>query len=129
MDDIAIKQVISIHEERRRIAMLTGDVATLRDLFDSSLVYIHSTGTIDSYSTYIEKLEKRLVSYEALTLEIRVVSVGPRLAVVRGEMDAVILTPSGQHTVSSEYDGVWSYRTGEWRLLVAQGYKRPRPKY
>lgn len=43
-------------EERRRQALLAGDLPALQGLLDSHLTYVHSTGTCDGKDSYLAKL-------------------------------------------------------------------------
>ncbi|RKP53367.1 nuclear transport factor 2 family protein [Pararobbsia silviterrae] len=109
-------------EERRRIAMLAADTATLRTLFDASLVYLHSTGLRDTRESYLDKLEDGTMRYEALAFDVTELIARERFALLRAKMSATITTPKGTFDVASDYEAVWMHSDGTWRAIAIQGF-------
>ncbi|MBC8741115.1 nuclear transport factor 2 family protein [Paraburkholderia sp. UCT31] len=109
-------------EEARCAAMLAGDAATLRDLFEEGLVYIHSTGARDSRESYLDKLTSGAMRYEAVKFDLSEIQTGERFALVCGSMTASVRIASGTIAVASQYEAVWMRTNGTWRLGVIQGF-------
>jgi hypothetical protein len=53
-------------EKDRFSAMMRGDVRAVADVLHDNLVYIHSTGLIDSRSSYLESLQQGKYIYESV---------------------------------------------------------------
>jgi hypothetical protein len=77
-------------EERRRQALLAGDVLALQDLLADGLVYVHSTGVCDRKDSYLNKLSGGSLKYLALNFSDLQVQSLPQVAVVTGRMAAVV---------------------------------------
>lgn len=110
-------------EARRRLAMLAADCDTLRELFDKSLVYHHSTGARDDREGYLARLARREIVYEALTLDVHGIETGERLALMRGAMDATVRTAGGLLAVASQYEAAWMRSDGAWRLVALESFR------
>lgn len=109
-------------EERRRQAMLAGDVSTLQALLADDLAYVHSSGGLDTQASYLAKLaDGRLRYLEVDLLELQVQCLR-EAAVVRGRMAARILMDGQPRTVASKFMTVWGRGAdGNWRLHAHQG--------
>ena len=107
-------------EEARRQAMLGADTRKLAELCAETLVYVHSSGTIDSRGTYLQKLESGALRYEVLDF------VAPRLSVigttglVHAGMRATVLRGGRRHVVASNMLAVWTFGEGRWTLQAVQ---------
>jgi Domain of unknown function (DUF4440) len=55
-------------EKARFSAMMGGDVRAIADVLHDDLVYIHSTGLIDSKTSYLEALRQKKYVYESVEL-------------------------------------------------------------
>lgn len=115
-------------EERRRQALVAGDLPALRGLLADDLVYVHSTGASDRKDSYLAKLSAGRLKYLSLELsELQVQSL--QLAVVvSGRMAATVLRDGQQKSVASLFMTVWGCdRDGVWRLHAHQGTPLPVP--
>lgn len=114
--------VIRDLEEARRSAMLAGDTATLGELLDENLVYIHSTGSRDSRASYLDKLASGVMRYEAVNFCVSEIQMRERLALVCGAIEASVRIASGTIAVASRYEAVWMKMNDRWRLNVIQSF-------
>jgi hypothetical protein len=53
-------------EQARFAAMIAGDLSALSQLLDDELVYVHSSGKVDSKSEYLETLRSGSIAYESI---------------------------------------------------------------
>ena len=113
-------------EDRRRQALLAGDLAALQVLLSPTLVYVHSTGVRDDRASYLAKLASGSLRYLALAFEdLQVQQVG-QAAVVQGAMRATVRKDGLDKNVSSLFMTVWSAQAdGAWQLQAHQGTPRP----
>lgn len=113
-------------EERRRQALLAGDLPVLQGLLADDLVYVHSTGASDRKDSYLAKLASGSLQYLALDFsELQTQSL--QLAtVVSGRMSAVVRKDGQEKIVASLFMTVWGCdRDGVWRLHAHQGTPLP----
>ncbi|KFG92320.1 hypothetical protein GQ56_0138115 [Burkholderia paludis] len=121
MNDTDRTSDVRTMEERRRAAMLAADTHALREILDEGLVYVHSTGTRDDRESFLARLERGAIRYDALSLDVIGIQMHERFALLHGKMDARIGTPDGTLAVSTRYEAVWM-RSGEaWRVVAFQG--------
>ena len=113
-------------EERRRQALLAGDLPALQDLLVDDLVYVHSTGACDHKDSYMAKLSGGSLKYLELNFSELRVQTFQHVAVVSGRMAAVV-SKDGQHkNVASLFMTVWGCGSdGQWHLHAHQGTPLP----
>jgi ketosteroid isomerase-like protein len=113
-------------EERRRQALLAGDLPALQGLLADDLVYVHSTGTCDGKATYLAKLSGGSLKYLELNFSDLQVQSLQQAAVVSGRMAAVVSKDGQRKNVASLFMTVWgSGADGAWRLHAHQGTPLP----
>ena len=115
-------------EERRRQALLAGDLPALQALLAEGLVYVHSTGVCDRKDSYLAKLAGGSLKYQSLSFSDTQVQGLPQAAVVSGRMAAVVLKDGQTKNVASLFMTVWACGAdGVWRLHAHQGTPLPTP--
>lgn len=105
-------------EERRYAAMRAADVATLASLLDDALTYTHSSGVVDTKTSYLAGLRDGAWSYKSIVRENErvVIRAGCGLVFCRLRMDLDVRgTP---RKVDSNALAVWVDGAGEPRLLA-----------
>jgi len=113
-------------EERRRQALLAGDMPALQGLLANELVYVHSTGVCDRKDTYLAKLSGGSLQYLELNFHDLQVQLLLQAAVVSGRMAAVVSKDGQQKKVASLFMTVWVCGAdGTWRLHAHQGTPLP----
>ena len=113
-------------EERRRQALLAGDLDALQGLLADELVYVHSTGACDRKDSYLAKLSGGSLKYLALSFSELQVQLLPQAAVVSGRMAAVVSKDGQPKNVASLFMTVWACGSdGVWRLHAHQGTPQP----
>jgi len=115
-------------EERRRQALLAGDLHVLQDLLADSLIYVHSTGICDSKDSYLGKLSGGSLKYLELNFSNVQAQVFEQAAAVSGRMAAVVSKDGQQKNVASLFMTVWACGAdGMWQLHAHQGTPLPAP--
>lgn len=115
-------------EERRRQAMLAGDLPALQGLLAEGLVYVHSTGVCDRRESLLAKLSGGGLKYLELQFSGLQVQLLSQAAVVNGCMSALIRKGDHDIRVSSRFMTVWARDAdGAWRLHAHQGTPLPPP--
>lgn len=118
---VSAQHVLAL-EERRRQALLEGDLPILQGLLADGLVYVHSTGACDGKESYLAKLSGGSLKYLELNFSDQRVQMLQQAAVVCGRMEAVISKDGQRKTVASLFMTVWSCDAeGKWRLHAHQG--------
>jgi ketosteroid isomerase-like protein len=65
-DDEPMRTRLRELEQERCDAMIAGDLPTLERLFDDDLVYVHSSGVIDSKQSYNAGVRQKLWDYHTI---------------------------------------------------------------
>ena len=113
-------------EERRRQALLAGDLPALHGLLADGLVYVHSTGVCDRKDSYLAKLSGGSLKYLELNFADLQVQRLQQAAVVSGRMAAVVSKDGQRKNVASLFMTVWGLGAdGVWRLHAHQGTPLP----
>lgn len=113
-------------EERRRQALLAGDLPALQGLLADDLFYVHSTGASDSKDSYLGKIASGGLRYLSLEFSDQRTQSLPFAATVCGRMSAQVLKDGQQKSVASLYLTVWGCDPdGVWRLHAHQGTPLP----
>ncbi|MES2412712.1 MAG: nuclear transport factor 2 family protein [Pseudomonadota bacterium] len=115
-------------EEARRQAMVANDIPKLELLLADGLVYVHSTGGVDSKQGYIDKLKAGSLQYKTVEFNDVSAKVIGTVGLLRAAMRAVITGKDGmQRNVINTYLGVWEHGPSGWQLLMVQGSAVPAP--
>jgi len=123
---MAMSGMVLALEERRRQALLAGDLPALQGLLDPHLTYVHSTGTCDGKDSYLAKLSGGSLQYLELNFSDLQVQSLQQAAVVTGRMAAVVSKDGQRKPVASLFMTVWACGTdGAWRLCAHQGTPLP----
>jgi len=119
-----ITQLLGL-EERRRNAMLAGDVDALQALFAPDLQYAHSTGVVDSRDSLLSRLTSGDSVYQHLVFEKLVVTATEHAGIIAGEMHAELRKEDQLRKLNNRYLAVWLLRDGIWQFSAFQSAKLP----
>lgn len=118
--------LVLVLEERRRQALLAGDLPALQGLLADDLIYVHSSGACDRKDSYLAKLSGGSLKYLELDFGGLQVHLLQQAAVVNGRMAAVISKDGQRKKVASLFMTVWGCGAdGAWRLHAHQGTPVP----
>jgi len=120
-------EVIAELEERRRQAMLRSDVPELEELFADQLAYTHSNAEVDSFETYVAKLDNHYYRYHALEFLDQDIRIVGDAALVIGRMTGEVSIAGRLRKLDSRTSVVWIRSNGRWRMLTFQSTPIPVP--
>lgn len=107
-------------EVQRHAAMRSGDVAVLAKLLSDDLVYAHSTGDRDTKSSYLAKLQDKVLDYLDLAIAGQQIRIIDNVALVTGIMKAKVLVAGSEKRLENGTLAVWIERNGQWQLVAFQ---------
>jgi len=113
-------------DDARISAMKSGDREKLRTIFSDELHYAHSTGEVDSKTSFIDKLTSGKTKYAVMEYEKRDFTLpAPGVALMTGRVH--IRAVSGENTTDSvlSFLAAWRLEKGEWRFVAWQSCKLP----
>ena len=118
---------ISGLEDQRYQAVLDGEYNVLERLFHDQLVYTHSSGNVDSATTYLEKLRSGGVVYHHIDHPIEKVLLSGNAAIVVGQMNASLTLNGAPLTLTNRSLAIWVMEAGDWKFLAYQATPGPVP--
>ena len=136
---ICLVTVISFAEEAPLAAVKTADDARLaamkspdRDklsaIFSDELRYAHSSGAVDTKTSFIEVLLKGTTKYQAVDyVERNFTFPAPGIALMTGSAKLKIGTEAGTIEPTLAFLAVWRLEKGQWRFLAWQSCKLTPP--
>ncbi|KZD21461.1 hypothetical protein A4A58_13925 [Tardiphaga robiniae] len=123
--DAKTAQDIKELEERRRVAMLAADVATLDKLFAEQMVYTHSNAATDNKAEYLDKLGQRHFDYRELAFLDQDIRLAGDAALVTGRMTGEVVIAGALRKLNGQTTVVWIKQDAGWQLLAFQSTPIP----
>lgn len=122
--DVAARDIADA-EARRVRALVNADYAALEQLLGDDLTYGHSTGTVDTKTSYLQPLLSGRTRYVAL--EPNDVRVRPYdgTGVVTGLVRSTAMVAGRESKVVIRFTAVWVKRDGRWQMVAWQSTKLP----
>ena len=127
-DDVGVKnleQKIRELEDRRYQAMIDGDLVTLEALLGDGLVYTHSSGLVDSKSSYLDKLRSKQVMYRKAERPEETIQVQGDTAVITGELRLEVLLNGTPRAMRNRFMNVWARGPRGWQMIALQSTPLP----
>jgi len=113
-------------DRARYRAMVTFDIDALERIFADDLIYMHSTGSVDSKSSLMEGLSKRKFSFKSAETADTTVRTYGDTAILNGKVRMLVEVAGTDHHAFSGFTTVWNRREGEWRLVHWQSTPLPK---
>ena len=107
-------------EDQRYTAVLDGDFQAFSKLMHPSLSYAHSTGSVDTLASYLEKCEAGFYVYHRIEHPIDSITVVGDIVLVRGEMNGEITAGGAIKHLRNKALAVWINGAEGWKLLAYQ---------
>lgn len=123
--DAAIVAAVRAADDARIVAALAADRARLEATLSDGMRYAHSSGAVDTKSSYVEGIMSGRSGFESLEYQERtVVPVAPGVAVTTGRM--LVRTRHGNpRDLDLAFLSVWREEDGRWRLFSWQSSRNP----
>ena len=112
--------VICELEKRRFDTIVECDLDGFAHLAHPDLSYTHSSGTLDTLDSFVEKCQSAYYVYHRIDHLIERVTVVGDSAVAIGEMHVDVTVGGTRRELANRSLGVWSRVDGAWRLLAHQ---------
>jgi ketosteroid isomerase-like protein len=106
-------------------AILARDAATLKKLLGDQLIYAHSTGIVDTKSSYIAKVASGKQLYEKVEQEALTVKMYGGTSVVHARMHISGVNQNGKFDDQLMMLHVWVKNGADWQLVGHQTTKLP----
>ncbi len=117
-------QAVLQAEEKRRQALLAGDLDALDALLSPALVYVHSSGGQDSKASYLEHMRSGTLQYQSMSFEALQAHPASFCCIVTGRMLAQVTRNGQPMSIRSLFMTVWAPAPGTapvWQLQAYQG--------
>ncbi|MEV5432009.1 nuclear transport factor 2 family protein [Streptomyces sp. NPDC052701] len=111
-------------EKRRFDSIAEHDLEGFSDLAHPDLAYTHSSGTVDTLDSFIEKCGSGHYVYHRIDHLVERVTVAGDTAVVIGEMHVDMTARGVRRKLANRSLGVWARVGGAWKLLAHQATAR-----
>jgi ketosteroid isomerase-like protein len=104
-------------------AILAKDAAALKKLLGDQLIYAHSTGIVDTKTSYITKISSGKQLYEGVEHESMTVKMYGSTAVVHAHMHMRGVNQNGKFDDKMLMLHVWVKNGNDWQLVAHQTAK------
>lgn len=116
----AIEQAVLKLEQQWEDALIKSDVAALEKLYDDSLVYTHSSGSIDTKSSYIGAIKSGVTKYESIKRDDIKVNVYDDTAIVICHWEVQVLNRGSKIDTNARYIHVYVKQKNGWKMVAHQ---------
>jgi Domain of unknown function (DUF4440) len=107
-------------------AQIAGDVAALRPMLGTDLVYIHSTGIAETVEEYLAGVRDRLYEYGMIQSRDTRLHVSHGIAIMNGIVDMTVSAHGApKHLIHLLFCLVWIRQDNAWRLDFRQATRMP----
>jgi hypothetical protein len=115
-------------DDARVSAMTSPNREKLEAVLSADLHYAHSTGAVDTMTSFIDKLASGVTRYLAFEYEERTFTFpSADIALMTGRVKIKAVTSNGSVADTLGYLGVWRNEGGHWHFLAWQSCKLPAP--
>lgn len=113
-------------DKARVSAMQSGDKTKLDTIFSDDLRYAHSSGVVDTKTSFIDILATGKTKYVGYDYEEQNFTFpAPGIALMTGRAHVKAVTATGEMDSILSFLAVWREETGQWRFLAWQSCKMP----
>lgn len=108
-------------EDARFAAMVKADTAALARMLADDLIYVHSTGSLETKDEFLNAIGARTLRYMSfMPEERRVIVLNSSSAVIVGRVRGTVMLKDRQADLDARYTGVY-HRVGDgWKLRAWQ---------
>ena len=114
-------QVVMALEDARVVALCEQDADTLDRLLSDSMVYVHSTGLLDTKQSFLDHVRHGPIQYKSFERSnVEAHAAGNETVIVRGVAAAGIEFDGKPIDLNFRYLAVWVQHGGSWRFEAWQ---------
>src|SRR6185503_5198356 len=115
-------------DDRRAAATLAADGAKLGAVFSDELRYAHSSGLVDTKTSYLQSIVSGRTKYHVIQFEERNFTFpAAGIALESGRAHMKSTSATGESDSIFSFLAVWREEKGQWRFLAWQSCKLPPP--
>jgi uncharacterized protein (TIGR02246 family) len=116
----SVEQAVLKLEQQWEDALLKSDVAALEKLYDSSMVYTHSSGAVDDKATYIGNIKSGASKYVSMKRDDIKVRVFGNTALVNCHWEVHSVSKGTKIDTNARYLHVYVKQKDGWKLASHQ---------
>ena len=114
-------EMVQVLEDARITAMCEQDAETLERLLSDSMVYVHSTGLVDTKESFLGHVRNGPIQYKTFERsDVEAYQATESTAIVRGVAAAGIEFDGNPLDLNFRYLAVWAKHDGAWRFEAWQ---------
>lgn len=125
LSQTSTENVVMDTEKQRFAALVSKDYAYLDKVLADDLYYCHSSGSIDSKSSFIQSIKEGKLTYQEMTPDDLKVRIYGKTAVVTGLCAAKILSNGQQITTKFRFTDVYVKNKKGWQMVSWQSLRLP----
>lgn len=125
MSNQSIITEIEALEARRRNALVDKDFATLADMMDEALLYVHSSAVAEDKALYLKKLRDGHYLYSDLKSVRRELRVFGDVVLADGDLQITVKVAGADKVIMSRYLQAWARRANGWKMVSWQSTPIP----
>lgn len=119
-------QHVQAAEDARFAAMVAADTAALAGMLADDLVYVHSSGRVETKDEFLKAIGSQAIKYLAFVpKERRVTLLDDKAAVITGRADARVITGGQELGFDVRYTAVYGHAADRWQLRAWQTTRIP----
>ena len=118
-----LSEVVLGLEQQWEDALTKSDLAALDKLYDSTLIYTHSNGKVDTKTSYLAAIKSRAVKYESMKRDDIKVSLYRQTAVVTCHWAVHVLARGNKIDMDARYLHVYVEQPDGWKLVAHESTK------
>jgi ketosteroid isomerase-like protein len=115
-----VEQAVLKLEQQWEDALVKSDVAALEKLYDDTMVYTHSSGSVDNKSAYINAIKSGATKYQSMKRDDIKVNVYGNAAVVTCHWEVHVLARGNKIDTNARYIHVYVKRKDGWKMVAHQ---------
>lgn len=120
MSDEAVAAVEALEDERIA-AMCRQDAETLERVLSESMVYVHSSGLVDTKASFLGHVRNGPIQYKTFDRRsVEAYAAGDATVIIRGEAAVGVEFDGNPIDLDFRYLAVWVNRDGTWRFEAWQ---------
>ncbi|WP_043310426.1 nuclear transport factor 2 family protein [Pseudomonas sp. ML96] len=117
-----VQEILQLEQQRQQ-ALMSEDQAAIERLFAEDLVYVHTTGLVQTKAQYLEYARTAVRYLEVQRGELQVQSLGEGVLLMSGPQCNVLQKRSGGDAIRAEgfASQVWVKREESWQMVLFHG--------
>lgn len=115
-----VEQAVLKLEQQWEDALIKSDAAALEKLYDDSMIYTHSSGSVDNKSAYIGNIKSGVTKYQSMKRDDIKVSVYGNTALVTCHWEVHVLARGNKIDTDARYIHVYVKQKDGWKMVAHQ---------